>query len=75
LDGGRGALSDQTTKGGGNSTGIAAETIVLVRVERVEYNLSCFSYNAVHVSGTRVEDAGITEENAVSLVDAVFSYG
>jgi hypothetical protein len=41
----------------------------------VGFNLSFFPNMAVHVSGTRGEDGGIVELNAVSLADTVFSYG
>jgi hypothetical protein len=41
----------------------------------MELNLNVLPDNAVHTSGFRGEDGRIAELNAVSLVDAVFSYG
>jgi hypothetical protein len=41
----------------------------------MELNLIGLPNNAIHVSGFSGEDGGIVEQNAVSRVDAVFSYG
>jgi hypothetical protein len=54
---------------------IETEATLSVDIVGVEFNLNGLSDNVVHISGFHGKDGRIVELNAVSLVDAVFSYG
>jgi hypothetical protein len=48
---------------------------LFVHVVGIELNLNGLPNDAINVSGFSGEDGGIVKLNAVSQVDAVFSYG
>jgi hypothetical protein len=51
------------------------ETNVSVQVVGIELKVNGLPNDATHVSGFSGEDGGFMRLNAVSQVDAVFSYG
>jgi hypothetical protein len=51
------------------------KAIISVDIVSVEFNLNGLPDKSVHISGFRGEDGRTVELNAVSVVDALISYG